>query len=66
MGFRGKMAHGDFRKNEWKAEWIGASWQGEEAIPKPKGGLNERTKIFLTPAPLLRKSFKISKKIKQA
>lgn len=53
-------------KNEWKAEWIGAPWQGEEAIPKPNSGLNGRTKIFPPPAPYLRKSINISKKIKQA
>lgn len=35
-------------RSYWKAEWIGAPWQGEEAIPKPKGGPNERTKILLS------------------
>ena len=23
---------------EWQAEWIGAPWQGEAALPKPPGG----------------------------
>ena len=26
---------GLLNKNDWKAEWIGAPWQGEEALPKP-------------------------------
>jgi alpha-L-rhamnosidase len=51
---------------EWKAEWIGAPWQNEEAIPKPKGGPDQRTQILPPPAPLLRKSFKTTKKIKSA
>ncbi|WP_461091501.1 family 78 glycoside hydrolase catalytic domain [Spirosoma gilvum] len=53
-------------KSDWKAEWIGAPWQGEEAIPKPKGGPAERTKILPPPAPLLRKAFTTTKKIKRA
>lgn len=61
-----KWHMGLLAKNDWKAEWIGAPWQGEEAIPKPKGGPDERTKIFPPPAPWLRKTFKISKKVKQA
>ena len=57
---------GILNKAEWKAEWIGAPWQGEEFIPKPPGGPQNRTKIFPPNAPLLRKSFTINKKIKQA
>ncbi len=57
---------GLLNQSDWRAEWIGAPWQGEEAIPKPKGGPNERTKILPPPAPLLRKSFIASKKIKSA
>ncbi|MGR3809334.1 family 78 glycoside hydrolase catalytic domain [Jiulongibacter sp. NS-SX5] len=52
--------------SEWQADWIGAPWQGEEAIPKPPGGPNERTKILPPPAPYLRKGFEIKKKIKSA
>lgn len=51
---------------DWQAEWIGAPWQNEEAIPKPKGGPDQRTEILPPPAPLLRKSFRVSKKIKSA
>jgi alpha-L-rhamnosidase len=52
---------------EWKAEWIGAPWQGEEPMPKnrgynPAGNVNP----VPTPAPLLRKSFEISKEIAEA
>jgi alpha-L-rhamnosidase len=61
-----KWHMGLLANTDWKAEWIGAPWQGEEAIPKPKGGPDERTKIFPPPAPWLRKGFKISKKIKKA
>jgi len=52
---------------EWKASWIGAPWQGEEPMPKnrgynPAGNLNPTP----PPAPLLRKSFIINKKIASA
>ena len=26
---------GLLKPEEWKAQWIGAPWQGEEALPKP-------------------------------
>ncbi len=57
---------GILNQNEWKAEWIGAPWQGEEFIPKPPGGPQNRTKLFPPNAPLLKKSFTINKKIRQA
>ena len=28
---------------EWKAQWIGAPWQGEEPIPDPVRGENRQT-----------------------
>ncbi len=52
---------------EWKAEWIGAPWQGEEPLPKPgfgRSGGNQNP--VPSPAPLLRKSFEINKKIAAA
>lgn len=61
-----KWHMGLLAKTDWKAEWIGAPWQGEEAIPKPKGGPNERTKILPPPAPMLRKSFTTTKKLQRA
>lgn len=48
--------------DEWKAKWIGAPWQGEEALPKP--GRDEQ--VSGPPAPLLRKEFQINKKVAKA
>ncbi len=62
----GKWHMGLLKEEEWKATWIGAPWQGEEAIPKPPGGPDERTKISPPNAPLLRKAFAISKKVEKA
>lgn len=52
--------------SDWKAKWIGAPWQGEEALPKPAGGPNGVPKEFGPPAPLLRKTFEVAKEIKSA
>jgi alpha-L-rhamnosidase len=61
--------------NEWKAEWIGAPWQEEDPIPTPPypKGVNQSVSPYKTPtgnipsnAPLLRKSFSISRKISSA
>jgi alpha-L-rhamnosidase len=52
---------------EWKAEWIGVPWQGEEPLPKPgirRQGGNQSTTP--PPAPLLRKPFRINGKIVSA
>lgn len=53
-------------KSEWKAQWIGAPWQGEDALPKPDGGPNGVPEEFGPPAPMLRKSFEVTKEIKKA
>jgi alpha-L-rhamnosidase len=56
---------GLLQPSDWKAEWIGAPWQNEEALPKPKnseGKLNQ----LPPPAPMFRKPFTISKPIKKA
>ena len=45
--------------DEWKAQWIGAPWQGEEATAKSA----DKT---LPPAPLFRKDFTVSKEIASA
>jgi alpha-L-rhamnosidase len=50
---------------EWKAEWIGAPWQGEEALPKPSGP-NGWPEEMPPPAPYLRKEFEIKKDISKA
>ncbi len=57
---------GLLHENDWMAEWIGAPWQGEEAIPKPPGGPDQRTKILPPPAPLLRKPFALEKEVEKA
>ena len=60
---------GLLKPEEWKAQWIGAPWQGEEALPKPphrgpeKAGVPEHAP---PPAPLLRKSFSVSKDVASA
>lgn len=54
---------------EWKAQWIGAPWQGEEALPKPerqRPGATAAPKELPPPAPLLRKSFQVTKEIASA
>ncbi len=54
---------------EWKAQWIGAPWQGEEALSKPvrqRPGETVAPKELPPPAPLLRKSFKITKEVASA
>ncbi len=46
-------------KDEWQGEWIGAPWQGEDSYDMMK------SKDVL-PAPMLRKEFSVSKKVKDA
>ena len=57
---------GLLKKTDWEATWIGVPWQGEEALPIPPGGPNAILDTFPPPAPMLRKSFSISKEIKRA
>jgi alpha-L-rhamnosidase len=52
---------------EWKAQWIGAPWQGEEALPKPPQRPPGSPPVqFPPPAPMLRKSFAITKEVASA
>ncbi len=56
---------GMLQPTEWKAEWIGAPWQGEKALPKPNNpgaALSE----LPPPAPMFRKQFRIDKKVAKA
>ncbi len=62
----GKWRMGLLAASDWKAQWIGAPWQGEEALPKPDGGPDGRPKEFAGPAPMLRKEFEVNKKIEKA
>ncbi|MGC3947080.1 MAG: family 78 glycoside hydrolase catalytic domain [Chryseolinea sp.] len=62
----GRWRMGLLNKEDWKAKWIGAPWQNESALPKPEGGPDGVPKEFGPPAPMLRKTFDVSKKIKRA
>ncbi len=60
---------GLLKPEEWRAVWIGAPWQGEEALPKPaitEQGEEPGKQKLPPPAPLLRKSFVINKEIASA
>ncbi len=57
---------GFMHPDEWQAEWIGAPWQGEEALPKPPGGPDAYPQELPPPAPLLRKDFVLAKPVKNA
>lgn len=57
---------GILHADEWQAKWIGAPWQGEEALPIPKGGPAAELGRFGPPAPLLRKEFQVEKEIAKA
>jgi alpha-L-rhamnosidase len=51
---------------EWKAKWIGAPWQGEEALPKPTNPNAPLPEQLPPPAPMLRKEFSVQKEISKA
>jgi alpha-L-rhamnosidase len=54
---------------EWKAQWIGAPWQGEDALPKPAYHRPNDTTAkdpMPPPAPLLRKPVTINKQVASA
>jgi alpha-L-rhamnosidase len=51
---------------EWKAQWIGAPWQGEETLPKPMNPNAALPEQLPPPVPMFRKEFKIEKKIEKA
>lgn len=58
-------------ESEWKSIWIGAPWQGEEALPRPVfrrpgADTGEEQDDIPPPAPMLRKSFNIQKEIVSA
>ncbi len=56
---------GILEADEWKAQWIGAPWQGEDAYPRTNYP-QQIPDTFGPPAPLLRKKFVIEKEIKSA
>ncbi|WP_321370316.1 family 78 glycoside hydrolase catalytic domain [uncultured Draconibacterium sp.] len=60
---------GLLNENDWQAKWIGAPWQGEEALPKPArnlGGDGNRLQESPPPAPLFRKEFNAPKQVEKA
>ncbi len=61
-----KWNMGLLHTNDWQAKWIGAPWQGEEALPIPKGKRAAKLKEPGPPAPLFRKEFQIKKEITNA
>ncbi|HET6558901.1 MAG TPA: family 78 glycoside hydrolase catalytic domain, partial [Prolixibacteraceae bacterium] len=52
--------------SEWKARWIGAPWQGEEALPKPSNPAVPLPEQLPPPAPMFRKEFSLDKKVEKA
>ena len=56
---------GLLQPSDWKAEWIGAPWQGEETLSK-QGNTNTTLAQLPPPAPLFRKEFVIQKTIAKA
>ena len=58
--------------DEWKGKWIGAPWQGNDSYDAETGKypgqycVVDYFPVVDNPAPLLRKSFNISKKVKEA
>lgn len=58
---------GILNPDEWKANWIGAPWQGDEPLPKPPyPGFKLTSEYIPPPAPLLRKSINVSKEVASA
>lgn len=51
--------------SHWKAQWIGAPWQGEEAMPRPTYPTAPLAELP-PPAPLFRKEFSVQKQVKKA
>ena len=59
--------------SEWKAQWIGAPWQGEEprriiapTIPPVPGMRRQQPRYQFYPAPLFRKSFQVKNNVASA
>jgi alpha-L-rhamnosidase len=50
---------------DWKAEWIGVPWQGEEALPRT-GWPDAVPEDFGPPAPMFRKEFQLKKEVQSA
>ena len=57
---------GILNPSEWSAKWIGAPWQGEEALPKITNQKTHLPEKLPPPAPMFRKEFRVEKKIAKA
>jgi alpha-L-rhamnosidase len=57
---------GILNQSEWKAKWIGAPWQGEDALPKPMNPGALLPEKLPPPAPMFRKEFRLEKKVEKA
>ncbi len=57
---------GILNPSEWLAKWIGAPWQGEEALPKPANPSVPLPEELPPPAPMFRKEFSVIKNIEKA
>nr|MCU0407753.1 alpha-L-rhamnosidase N-terminal domain-containing protein [Bacteroidales bacterium] len=57
---------GLLKPSDWKAKWIGAPWQGEEALPKPSNPGAMLPALLPPPAPLFRHEFSVPKKVSRA
>ncbi|MFA9391270.1 MAG: family 78 glycoside hydrolase catalytic domain [Prolixibacteraceae bacterium] len=56
---------GLLHESDWKAQWIGAPWEGEEHFERPNYP-GQPFDDFGPAAPLLRKQFKVEKEIEKA
>ncbi len=52
--------------DEWKSRWIGAPWQGEQALPKPTNPGVLLPEKLPPPTPMFRKEFSVNKEISRA
>ena len=62
---------GILKQDEWKAQWIGSPWQDETPLAKPPAPKSGSKPGFdpdklPPPAPILRKSFNVNKKVASA
>jgi alpha-L-rhamnosidase len=61
----GMWRMGLLNPGDWEARWIGAPWQGEEALERPELP-NAEPEDLGPPAPMFRKDFQVEKKVKSA
>jgi alpha-L-rhamnosidase len=56
---------GLLENSDWKAEWIGAPWDGEAHFERPNYP-GQKFEDFGPPAPMLRKQFTVEKEVQKA